>query len=111
MLKPSGPNLRRSCSRAWKKQMPKRSFLNGRLLGLRVEVGVRVAEVGHVQVGLDAARRLDGHLDRVLQDRDREEWRGHRGEPEPVVSVHLVGTYCSTIASSLGIHDAARWQF
>jgi hypothetical protein len=23
------PNLRRSCSSAWKKQMPKRSFLNG----------------------------------------------------------------------------------
>ena len=65
-------------------------LLEGLLLGLAGEELVRVAEVGDVEVGLDAARRLGGHLDRVLQDGDGEAVGGHRGEPEPVVAVHRV---------------------
>ena len=43
------------------------ALLEGLGLGrLGVEVGVGVVEVAHAQRGLDAARRLDGHLDRVL---------------------------------------------
>ena len=43
------------------------ALLEGLGLGrLGVEVAVGVVEVAHAQRGLDAARRLDGHLDRVL---------------------------------------------
>ena len=71
-------------------------------LGLLLEVRVRVAQVHLVQVGLDAARRLDGHFDRVLQDGDGELVRGHRGEPEPVVAVHLVGVVLLDLGLKLG---------
>eukprot|EP00962_Isochrysis_galbana_P020204 scaffold5892_cov112-Isochrysis_galbana.AAC.19 len=45
---------------------------------------------GRNHVGAQALRRLVGHLDAILQHRDRELGGGHRGEPQPERRVCLL---------------------
>ena len=68
-------------------------------------------EVGAEQVGAQALRRLVGHLDAVLQDRDAGTRRRARGEPQAEVAVEPLAAKSSQIFSSVGIHETDRWQF
>ena len=57
------------------------------------ELGIRyrVVEVGLQEVGAEALWRLVGHLDAVLEHRDREVLRGVRGQPQPELLVGVLG--------------------
>lgn len=58
-----------------------------------VEEVIAEAAVGLEQVGLDATRRLDGHLGAVLQDGHWELVAGQASKPQAEVPVHLVAMF------------------
>lgn len=53
-----------------------------------IEVLLIHIAIGSKEVVPKSLRRLQGHLDAVLQDRDREAFSRHRGQPEPEVFMH-----------------------
>ena len=53
-------------------------------------IGDGVAEVGANDVGLEALGWLVGHLDSILQHRDREVVTGIAGQPQPEVGMYSV---------------------
>mmetsp|Transcript_6911 Transcript_6911/g.16610 ORF Transcript_6911/g.16610 Transcript_6911/m.16610 type:complete len:820 (-) Transcript_6911:3765-6224(-) len=67
-----------------------------------LQVLVRHLEEGRPHVGLEALRRLFGHLDAGLQHGDGEGLGGHRGEPEAELGVGLVLLHLLGDALELG---------